>query len=375
MAASERSDQDVERARLTERVEQFLPFGVGALIALGCLLVLKPFLSAILWAVILCFSTWPAYAWLLRILGRPALAAVIMTVSAAILLLLPFVLVAPSLARDILSVADIVNQMFSKGEPAPPKWIADLPFVGSSLYDYWITAQKDSTALLNDLRPYINQLVNWLLKAGAGLGRGVIEVALSLLIAFFLYRNGHDLGERLWGTTKRLAGHRAHSLMDIVGGTTRAFIYGVIFSGMAQGAIAALGFVVAGVPGALFLGLLTFFFSFVPMGPPMIWFPAGVSLILDNRVWAGGGLLLYGFGVISLIDNFLRPYIMSREGKLPFLLTFLGVLGGLLAFGLIGVFLGPALLGIGFNLVREWTQVKDRADVANLVLTDEDPAL
>lgn len=145
-------------------------------------------------------------------------------------------------------------------------------------------------------------------------------------------------------------------MIEIAGGTTRAFIYGVLGSGMAQAGLATLGFLVASVPGALFLGLLTFFFSFMPMGPPLIWLPAGVSLILDDKIWAGGGLLVYGVSVISLIDNFLRPYIMSREGKLPFLLTFLGVLGGLLTFGLIGVFLGPALLGIGFNLAKEWTQ-------------------
>jgi predicted PurR-regulated permease PerM len=342
--------------QLTERVEKFLPLAVGALIAVGCFFVLKPFLSAILWAIILCFSTWPVYAWVLRIVRRPAVAALIMTFAAAALLLLPFAVVAPSLARDILSVADSVNQLLAQGRPAPPEWIRDLPLIGGALYNYWIAAQRDSTALLNDLRPYINQLVNGLLRAGAGLGRGLAEVAFSLLIAFFVYRDGHELGRRLWRTTERVAGPRAHSIFEIAGGTTRAFIYGVILSGMAQSILATLGFLVAGVPGALFLGLLTFFLSFVAMGPPLIWFPAGVSLILDDKIWAGGGLLLYGVSVISLIDNFLRPYIMSREGKLPFLLTFLGVLGGLLTFGLIGVFLGPALLGVGFNLAREWTQ-------------------
>lgn len=341
---------------LTERVEQALPIAVGAVIALGCFFVLKPFLSAMLWAIILCFSTWPIYVRVLKIVRRPAVAAVIMTVSAAVLLLLPFAVVAPGLARDILAVADSVNQLLAQGRPAPPEWIKDLPLIGGSLYDYWIAAQRDSTALLNDLRPYVNQLVNGLLKAGAGLGRGLLEAALSLLIAFFVYCNGHELGRRLWEITERVAGPRAHSLVEIAGGTTRAFIYGVLGSGLAQAGLATLGFLVAGVPGALFLGLLTFFLSFVAMGPPLIWFPAGVALILEDRIWAGGGLLLYGVSVISLIDNFLRPYIMSREGKLPFLLTFLGVLGGLLAFGLIGVFLGPALLGIGFNLVKEWTQ-------------------
>jgi predicted PurR-regulated permease PerM len=296
----------------------------------------------------------------LRVIRRPTIAAIIMTFSAAIVLLLPFVVIGPSLARDILTVADNVNQLLAQGRPAPPDWIKDLPVIGSSLYDYWVAALRDSTALLNDVRPYINQLVNALLRAGAGIGRGLLEVALVFLVVFFLYRNGHELGNRFWMTTERVAGPRAHAIIDIAGGTTRAFIYGVVGSGLAQAALATLGFVIAGVPGALFLGVLTFFFSFVAMGPPLIWVPAAISLILEDKVWAGGGLLLYGVSVISLIDNFLRPYIMSREGKLPFLLGFLGVLGGLMTFGLIGVFLGPALLGVGFNLAKEWTQPEKR---------------
>jgi predicted PurR-regulated permease PerM len=278
-----------------------------------------------------------------------------MTVLVAAIFLLPFVLIGPELAQDIVSAAGAMNTLLEKGPPAPPEWTRDLPVVGSSLYDYWITAQTDTARFAADLRPYINQASAWLLETGKTLGQGLIEVVLSLIVAFFVYRDGKVLGQHLSTVTERFVGPRAKNLIDLAGDTTRGVIYGILGTALAQGALAALGFFVTGVPGALFLGLLTFFLSFIPMGPPLVWLPAGVWLISEERLWWGIALLVYGFGVISLIDNFLKPYFISREGKLPFLLVFLGVLGGLLAFGFIGIFLGPVLLAIGFSLAKEWS--------------------
>jgi predicted PurR-regulated permease PerM len=127
---------------------------------------------------------------------------------------------------------------------------------------------------------------------------------------------------------------------------------------LAQGALAALGFFVAGVPGALFLGLVTFMLSFIPMGPPLVWLPASIWLIAGGEYVWGGALFVYGAGVISLVDNFLKPFFISRAGKLPFLLVLLGVLGGILAFGFIGIFIGPVLLALGFSLAKEWSTAK-----------------
>ncbi len=340
------------------RVEQILALAALAFLALGVFFVLRPFLSAILWAIVLCFSTWPLYVWVLRNVRSATIAAVVMTSVVAAIFVLPFIVVGPPMAQDIAAVAAAMNQLLSEGPPPPPEWLKDLPLVESSVYDYWIGAQTDTAAFAADLRPYINQASSRLLDAVATLGQGVIEVVLSLIIAFFLYRDGRVLGRHLSATTERFVGPRAKSLIDLAGDTTRGVIYGILGTALAQGGLAALGFFVAGVPGALFFGLMTFFLSFVPMGPPLVWLPASIWLMSTGDYWWGGGLFLYGVGVISLIDNFLKPYFISREGKLPFLLVFLGVLGGLLAFGFIGIFLGPVLLAIGFSLAKEWSSSK-----------------
>jgi predicted PurR-regulated permease PerM len=360
--SNERTEGDTEEpaadvATITH-IEKTLWLVALALLVIGCFLVLQPFLSAILSAIVLCFATWPAYAWLLSHVRSTAIASVAMTMLITGIVLLPFLLIGHSLANDIATVAATMNRLLAEGPPAPPDWVRDLPMVGASLHEYWMGAQSDSATVAADLRPHVTRATNWLLTAGVSLGQGLLEVALSLIIAFFVYCDGRALGRQLSRTTERFIGPRAKSLIDLAGDTTRGVIYGILGTALAQGALAALGFFVAGVPGALFLGFLTFILSFVPMGPPLVWLPAGIWLIATGDYWWGGALLAYGVGVISLVDNFLKPYFISREGKLPFLLVFLGVLGGLLAFGFIGIFIGPVLLALGFSLAREWSTAK-----------------
>src|SRR5574341_1987008 len=167
------------------RVEQILALAALALLAFGVFFVLRQFLSAILWAVILCFSTWPAYTWLLRNIGSATVAAVAMTLLVASIFVLPFVLVGPRLAQDAASATAAVNRLIEQGPPAPPDWTKDLPLVGSSLYDYWIGAQGDTARFASDLGPYITEGTNWVIQTAATLGQGIIEVFLSLIIAFF----------------------------------------------------------------------------------------------------------------------------------------------------------------------------------------------
>jgi predicted PurR-regulated permease PerM len=336
------------------RVEQLLALAALALLAFGCFFVLRPFLSAILWAVILCFSTWPAYTWLVRNIGSATVAAIVMTLLVATIFVLPFVLVGPRLAQDAASATAAVNLLILQGPPAPPEWAKDLPLIGSSLYDYWVSAQGDTARFASDAGPYITEGTNWILQTAASLGQGIIEVGLSLIIAFFVYRDGRLLGDHLSTVTERFIGPRAKSLIDLAGATTRGVIYGILGTALAQAGLAALGFFAAGVPGALFLALLTFFLCLIPFGPVLAFLPPGIWLVVEGDYLWGIGLLLYGLAVIGFIDNFLKPYFISREGKLPFLLVFLGVLGGVLAFGFIGIFIGPVLLAIGFSLAKEW---------------------
>jgi len=193
--------------------------------------------------------------------------------------------------------------------------------------------------------------------AGGGmLVRGTLELAFSVFIAFFVFRSGDDLALALRQTLTRLIGSRARQFIAVAGGTIQGVVYGILGTALAQGLLAGIGFSIVQIPGALFLGLLTFFMSLIPMGPPFVWVPSVVWLISQESYGAALFLGVWGMFVISGIDNIVKPYLISRGSKLPFVLVFLGVIGGLAAFGFLGVFLGPVLLAVGYTLLLAWNR-------------------
>jgi predicted PurR-regulated permease PerM len=183
--------------------------------------------------------------------------------------------------------------------------------------------------------------------------QGVLQLVLSVLIAFFLYRDGAGLVSRLDEGFQRISGDHARHLIDVVKITVRSVVYGVIGTGLAQGIVAGIGFSIAQVPSPMLLALFTFFLSFIPMGPPIIWIGASIWLFGQDRTSWGIFMAVYGLFAISSVDNLVKPIIISRGSKLPFIVMFIGVLGGVAAFGFIGIFLGPTLLAVGFSLIQE----------------------
>jgi predicted PurR-regulated permease PerM len=184
-------------------------------------------------------------------------------------------------------------------------------------------------------------------------------------IAFFFYRDGEKLVERVSDVAQRALGGYSLRLVTVVGNTVRGVVYGFLGTAMAQGVLAAIGFSIVRAPGALLLGLLTFFLALVPLGCPLVWLPVTGWLLYTGRTGMGIFMGVWGLFVISGIDNVLRPYLTSREAKLPFILVFLGALGGILAFGFIGIFLGPTLLAVGFSLLYEFIHNPVRNAPAN----------
>jgi predicted PurR-regulated permease PerM len=179
-----------------------------------------------------------------------------------------------------------------------------------------------------------------------------------VFLAFFFFLHGESLAKRLIVALKRLTGDRATYLMGIARGTVSGVIYGILGTGLAQGVLATFGFAVAGVPGAVLLGVATFFLSVVPVGPPLVWGGAAIWLFQQGELSWAVFVAVWGFFVVSTVDNVIKPFIISRGASLPFAIVFLGVLGGVLAFGVIGAFLGPTLLAVGYRLVIEWTSAE-----------------
>jgi predicted PurR-regulated permease PerM len=339
---------------LAQRLERNLGWIVLLLLLGGCLLVLRPFVSSLLWAIVLCVSSWPLYRRLVKLLGgRRTLAACLMSLAMILVLLVPFVIVGMTMGDNVKDLTAATRRWLDAGPSAPPAWLAKIPVVGSQATAYWQSLAADSAKLIEESKRLLEPLGSWLLKGGLALGRGLFELALSIFITFFLFRNGLALAERLTMGVARIGGEQAMHLLSVATNTVRGVVYGILGTALVQAVVAGIGFFIAGIPRAALLTLLTFFLSVVPVGPPLIWLPAALWLFQQGSTGWGIFMLLWGVGVSS-IDNVVKPWLISQGSAMPFVLIFFGVLGGALAFGFIGIFLGPTLLAVGFRLVEEW---------------------
>ena len=347
--------------KLTSKLEQNLGWIVLLLLLGGCLLVLRPFVSALLWAAVLCFSSWPIYRRLLKLLGnRRTLAALLMSLGMMLVILLPFLIIGATLADSVTEFTTATRHWIADGPPAPPAWLAKVPVAGQPAMDYWQSLAADTTKLREAAQRFLEPASSWLLKVGLALGKGLLELALSIFIAFFLFRDGLSVAGRLITGAERIGGERGRHLLTVAGNTVRGVVYGILGTALVQAVMAGVGFVIAGVPGAGLLALLTFFLSVLPVGPPLIWLPAAFWLFHQGSTGWAIFMFIWGVGVSS-VDNVVKPWLISQGSDMPFILIFFGVLGGALAFGFIGVFLGPTLLAVGFRLVEEWASTNRAA--------------
>lgn len=323
----------------------------------ACLWVLTPFISALLWGAILAYASWPLMRHLTRWLGgRESLAAGILTLCWMLLVVLPLVWLGFNLADHIRDATVFIRDVRVDGLPAAPSWLAGIPLVGERLVTLWDTLDQQGVAMLASAKPYLGQVGNFLLARSAQIGGGLLELTLSLVFVFFFYRDGPRLAAFVLGLLERLIGDRAAYYLDLVAGTVQRVVNGVIGTAAAQGLLALIGFFIAGVPGALVLGIGTFLLSLIPMGPPLIWLPVTVWLVWQTHYGMAVFMAIWGTLVISGVDNVLKPYLISRGGNLPLVIVLLGVFGGLLAFGFIGLFIGPTLLAVAYSLLLDWTR-------------------
>ncbi len=278
-----------------------------------------------------------------------------MTVAIAILVVAPFVIVAAGLADNSVVLFTAARRIIDHGLPDSPAWLSSLPLVGASLEEYWRSLAHDGTALVDEARRLLPALRGVSLKVGEALGLGLVQLGLSVFLAFFLYRDGESIAKQLRGAGSRLVGERAQRLFEVAGGTVISVVYGILGTALAQGMLAGIGLAIAGVPAAPLLGLAVFFLSIVPVGPPLVWLSASAWLFWNDSVGWAIFMLLWGFFVISSVDNVIKPWLISRGARLPFATVLLGVAGGALTFGFIGVFIGPTLLAVGTRLLAEWT--------------------
>lgn len=330
-------------------------------VAIGCTIVLYPFFSAILWAAILTFTTWPVFGWLRTRLHLPRVAAAAaMVFITAVVVVLPMGLAVPGGADDAAQLQRTLQDLLATGLPGPPAWVGQIPMIGGTIAGFWNSWAADLTVMVAFFRPYFGVAAEFGLRLLVGLANGVLEFILALVVAFFLYASGDVLAERLTVLIRRIAGPRADRLIEVTGATIRGVVYGILGTAVVQGILTIFGLWLSGVPRPVLLGVIAGGLSVLPIGAPLVWIPASLWLAATGHTAWGIVLFVYGIIAVSGADSVIRPYFIARGAQLPFLLTMLGVLGGALAFGLLGVFVGPVLLGVGFTLVSEWTGERPR---------------
>ncbi|WP_159350057.1 AI-2E family transporter [Roseomonas harenae] len=341
--------------------KQFLVRLIGvaalALLLAGCFLVLRPFLSSLLWAAILAFTTWPAYRFLTdQARLRPSWAAGVMVAGMMLVIGLPLALAAPTSREEIEGLRNGIQGFLTDGLPALGAAVGRLPFIGPFLQDRFGALDLGVGNLFAMLRPYAGSVAQMALGLVLAIVSGVAELLVAILLAFFFYRDGPRMAEALDRMAENIAGGRGRRLVVLTGAVTRGVVYGLLGTAVVQGALTALGLWVSGVPHPVLFGVLAGVISILPVGAPVVWIPATIWLLATGSTGWGIFLGVYGAAGISSVDNFIRPWLIARGADLPLLLTLLGALGGAFAFGLLGLFLGPVLLAVTYSVIKEWAQ-------------------
>jgi predicted PurR-regulated permease PerM len=341
-------------------VERYARVVAAALLALGCYYVLQPFIGAILFAAVLCLSTWPLFQQLRARLGnREWLAALVIVLLMLVAIAVPVAIAAQSLIVHSPVVVEHLRDFFDQRRDLElPAFITNLPLVGGFIGDYWQVLMRGSEEMLALAKRFADPAKAMLIAIGAGVGNGLVQVLIAIFVAFFFYRDGERVRGMLYEGMVRIAGaEQGERIITIAQNAVRGVVYGLLGTALAQALVAFLGFVIAGVPGPVLLGALTFILSLVPMGPVLVWGSAAAWLYFTGSTGWAIFMLVYGIAVISSVDNFVKPILMSRAGGLSMLLVVLGVFGGAIAFGFIGLFVGPAL-----SILKAW--VDEPASIA-----------
>jgi predicted PurR-regulated permease PerM len=337
-----------------QSVEHAVGLTVLAVIAAGSFVVLRPFLSAIVWAAVLAFSTWPLFERLkARVGGQEALAATIMILAVACILVLPIAILAWSMADEVVRLSGIMRGWFEHGLPPLPVWVGDIPLLGGRLVQRWHDLFETGD-LTQTLAPHVATLRAQLMVVAGTVANALFELLLSLVLAFFFYCNGPEISAAVNSMGVTLTGERGRRIIDVVASTIRSVVKGLLGTNLLQAILGALGFWMAGVPGSMLLGFFVFFLTVIPFGAALVWLPAVLWVVNTGRSGTAALLAIWCVLIFGILENVARPFLVGRGSTLPSLLILLGMLGGMSAFGFLGVFLGPALLALVYTLIEEW---------------------
>jgi predicted PurR-regulated permease PerM len=318
--------------------------------------VLRPFIVPLVWGVILAYVSWPLQQRMTRWMrGRVTLASLATTLVVTLVIVVPLVWLILMLRREAVSAYATV-QAFLASNPSLPPAIRDLPWIGPAAQEALQQMAADPTALSQRVMLLMEESSVEVTRLIGGAGRNVAKLFFAVLSLFFLLRDGPRVLAEARAILEGILGPRVRDYLDAVGSTTQAVVYALILGALAQGAVAGIGYWIFGIKAPVLMGAITVLVALIPFGAPLVWGSMAIWLLVTGNLLAGVGLLLWGVLLVSWVDNIVRPLVISNATRMPFLLVVFGVLGGVLAFGLVGLFIGPVLLAVSLAIWREWLE-------------------
>lgn len=317
--------------------------------------ILSPFLPAVVWAATLVIATWPVLsrvqAWLWN---KRGLAVTIMTLALLLVFVAPFWAAIGMIVRNASQIVDWATWLASMDVPPPPSWLNDVPLLGAPAVKIW---QEIGDAGIHELlqraRPYAGMLTEWFIAAVGGFGLVLIQFLLTVAVAAIMYARGEVAAAMVTRFARRLAGARGERSAQLAAKAIRSVALGVVVTALIQAAVGSTGLLLAGVPFAPVLSAITFLLCIAQIGPGPVLVPAVIWMYVKDDPALASVLVIFSVVAMSL-DNVLRPILIRKGADLPMLLILAGVIGGLITFGLIGIFLGPTVLAVGYTLLQEW---------------------
>lgn len=328
---------------------------VIGLLLLGTIWTLLPFLAALIWATTITIATWPVLMLLQQKTGgRRGVAVAIMMVLILLMLIVPLSVAVSTMVQAATQSPAVLRDFMVRGIGEPPRWLADIPAVGVRLTTRWEQlAAGGPEALVEFVRPYAIAAATWAISATGGLGMLVVQFLLIVVLTGILYAQGETAADAVIAFGRRIGGDRGERIVRLAAQSIRSVALGVIVTAFVQSLLAGVGLWISGIPHASLLTAFVFVLCIAQIGPVLILAPAIVWLYWSgNNLW-GTVLLIWALPVLSL-DNFLRPVLIRRGVQLPMLLIIAGVIGGLVGFGVLGLFVGPVILASSYTLTKEW---------------------
>lgn len=327
---------------------------IGGLI-LAAFWVLRPFIGPAIWATTIVVATWPLMRRLqARLWQRRLPAVLVMTLILLLLFVVPVTLAITTLVQNADEIVEAAKQLAKLRMPTPPEWLASLPFAGPKIVLFWEEAvAAGAQGLWPKVQPYAIQTVRWLVAEAGTVGYIIVQGLLVVLLAALMYAQGEMAATAVLRVGRRLGGNHGEATVILAGQAIRGVALGVGVTAVVQAVLGGVGLAIAGVPFAGLLTVVMFVLCLAQLGPLLVMIPAVVWLY-----WSGdtgwGTFLLVTSVVVATLDNFLRPMLIRMGADLPLLLIFIGVIGGLLAFGLVGIFVGPVVLAVAYTLLEAW---------------------